>query len=98
VSLPIEFRLEAVEEVDVAYAWYDEQRAGLGEEFFAALLAQLERIEQNPQGWAVGYRGIRACPMRRFPYVVYYRFLNESIDIVAVQHGHRSPRAWRRRV
>ena len=97
MNLTADFRLEAVEEVDAAYAWYEEQRAGLGEEFLGAFLEQLERIQENPEGCAVLYRKIRACPMRRFPYVVYYRLLPDRINVIAVQHGHRNPRAWRRR-
>jgi plasmid stabilization system protein ParE len=97
MTLPIDFRLEAVDEVDAAYRWYDEQRAHLGEEFLEALLKQINDIQARPEGWAVLYRKIRACPMRRFPYIIYYRVLPERINVVAVQHGHRSPRAWRSR-
>jgi plasmid stabilization system protein ParE len=98
MTVPINFRLEAVEEIDVTFQWYEEQRGGLGEEFFSAFLSQLDRIRENPEGGAVLYRKIRACPMRRFPYVIYYRVLPDEINVIAVQHGHRNPRAWRRRV
>jgi hypothetical protein len=72
MTVPINFRPEAVEEIDATFQWYEEQRGGLGEEFFSAFLSQLDRIRENPEGWAVLYRKIRACPMRRFPYVIYY--------------------------
>ena len=97
MTLPIDIRLEAVDEVHAACEWYDEQRAGLGEEFLESLLKQLNDIQARPEGWAVLYRKIRACPMRRFPYIIYYRILPDQINVVAVQHGHRSPRAWRSR-
>ena len=71
LTLPIDFRLEAVDEVDAAYEWYDERRADLGEEFLEALFEQLNDIQARPEGWAVLYRKIRACPMRRFPYIIY---------------------------
>ncbi len=89
--------MEAVDEVDAAYAWYEDQRAGLGEEFLAAFVEQLERIQDNPEAWAVLYRKVRACPLRRFPYILYFRILPDRINVIAVQHGHRNPRAWRRR-
>ncbi len=97
MSLPIDFHLEAVDEVDAAFAWYDDQRIGLGEEFLEALLGRLEQIQESPEAWAVLYRKIRACPMRRFPYIIYYRVLADRINIIAVQHGHRNPKEWRRR-
>jgi plasmid stabilization system protein ParE len=97
MTLPFDFRPEAVEEIDATFHWYEEQRAGLGEEFFSAFLHQLDRIQESPEGWAVLYRNIRACPMRRFPYVIYYRLRSDRINVIAIQHGHRNPRAWRRR-
>jgi len=97
MTLPIDVRREAVDEVDAAYEWYEEKHAGLGEEFLTALLKRLDDIQTRPDGWAVLYRKIRACPMRKFPYIIYYRVLSERINVVAVQHGHRSPRAWRSR-
>jgi plasmid stabilization system protein ParE len=97
MTVPIDFRLEAVDEVDAVFLWYEDQRPGLGEEFLSAFLEQLDRIGENPEGWAVIHRKIRACPMRAFPYVIYYRLRSDRINIVAVQHGHRHPRGWRRR-
>ena len=97
MTLPIELRLEAVADVDAAYAWYEKQRAGLGEEFLSAFLEKLDLICDNPEAWALLFRKIRACTMERFPYVIYFRNLSDRVDIVAVQHGSRHPRNWRRR-
>ena len=65
MTLPIDFRHEAVDEVDAAFEWYDEQRPGLVEDFLEALLKRLDDVQASPEGWAVLYRRIRACPMRR---------------------------------
>jgi toxin ParE1/3/4 len=97
MTVPINFRPEAVEEIDATIQWYEKQRVGLGDEFLSALLEQFEHIRESPEGWAILYRQIRACPMRRFPYVIYYRAQPGAINVIAVQHGHRHPRAWRRR-
>jgi plasmid stabilization system protein ParE len=97
MTTPIDFRSEAVEEIDDAFTWYEEQRVGLGDEFLFAFLARIHDLQEDPQRWAVLYRKIRACPMRRFPYIIYYRLLDDCINVIAVQHGHRNPRAWRRR-
>jgi hypothetical protein len=50
MKLPLDFHPEAVEEVDAAYAWYEQNRAGLAEGFFSAFLEQLDRIQENPEG------------------------------------------------
>ena len=70
---------------------------GLGEQFLTALLDQLGRIQENPDAYAILYRKIRASPMRRFPYIIYYRVMPDRINVIAVQHGHQKPRSWRRR-
>ena len=97
MTVPINFRLEVLDEIDGAIRWYEKQRVGLGDEFFSALLNQFDLIRENPEGWAILYRKVRACPMRRFPYVIYYRVQPDGVIVIAVQHGHRHPHAWRRR-
>ena len=67
MTVPINFRLEVLDEIDGAIRWYEKQRVGLGDEFFSALLNQFDLIRENPEGWAILYRKVRACPMRRFP-------------------------------
>ena len=97
MSLPIDFHVEAVGEIDAAFDWYESQREKLGVEFLEALLKQFERIQVNPEAYAILWRQVRASPMRRFPYIIYYRLLADRINVIAVQHGHRNPGAWRRR-
>lgn len=97
MSAPVIFLPEAEEDIDQAHTWYEDQRAGLGDEFLDALRTVLERIADNPQTYATFRRDLRAAPLRRFPYVVYYRHRDEDVLIIAVQHGRRSPRAWRGR-
>jgi len=49
MTVPINFRPEAVEEIDATFQWYEEQRGGLGEEFLSAFLSQLDGIRENPE-------------------------------------------------
>jgi hypothetical protein len=48
-----------------AYEWYEEQVAGLGNEFLEALEAQFEAIAQSPQIYAETQRGVRRGWPRR---------------------------------
>lgn len=97
MSLPLAYTPEALTEIDEAYVWHEEQRSGLGEEFLTTLREQLNLIEESPLMYAVLYRGVRGGPMKRFPYVVYYRAETDRTTVIAMHHGSRSPRAWRRR-
>src|SRR5262245_40360561 len=97
MTLPVEYRLDALADIDAAYDWYERQSVGLGERFLGELHNQIGRIQQQPEAYAVLHNQVRAAPMRRFPYVVYYRLDPERILVVAVVHGHRHPRHWKSR-
>lgn len=86
------------DDVDVAYAWYEQQRSGLGEAFLSALQAALDDISRHAEAYAVVYRSTRARLTVRFPFVIYYRIREEIVEIVAVLHGRRSAEVWRKRV
>lgn len=97
MSLPVVFLPEAEDDIVAACAWYDEQRAGLGDQFLEALHTTVDQIRDHPQLHGVLRRDIRAAPLRRFPYLVYYRDRGTDILVIAVQHGRRSSRVWRGR-
>ena len=78
--------------------WYEEERPGLGEEFLQSIRESLARIGENPRLFAIVHRRIRATMARRFPYVIYFRVERARILVIAIQHGHRDPAAWRRRI
>lgn len=97
MSVPAVYLPEAEDDVEAAYLHYDQQRAGLGDEFMEALREVVGRIRNNPQMYGVFRRDIRAALLKRFPYVVYYRDRGADLLVIAVQHGRRSSRAWRGR-
>jgi plasmid stabilization system protein ParE len=97
MSLPVAYLPEAEDDIDAAYAWYERQRAGLGDQFLEALRDLVDRVRDNPQLYGVFRRDLRAAPFQRFPYVVYYRDRGADILVIAVQHGRRSSRAWQGR-
>jgi plasmid stabilization system protein ParE len=97
MSTPIAYLPEAEDDIVSTYEWYEHQLPGLGDRFLEALHKTAERISDNPQLYGILRRDIRAAVLRRFPYVVYYRIRTDDVLIIAVQHGHRSSRAWRGR-
>src|SRR5438309_1705819 len=97
MSLPAVYLPEAEEDIASAHAWYEQQLAGLGDRFLSALLERIEQIQDNPQLYGVLRRDVRAAPVQRFPYVIYYRARAADVLVIAVQHGSRSARAWTNR-
>ena len=89
---------EAEDDIAAAHAHYEERRMGLGDEFTQALRDVVDRLRTLPHTYGVVWRDIRAAPLKRFPYVVFYRARENAVLIIAVQHGRRSYRVWRRRI
>ena len=94
MTLPMEYALEVREDLDAAYAWYEEQQTGLGERFMTAVSDLVSRIQSNPERFGRVRGEVRAGLVHRFPYVVYFRVEESRIVIIAVLHGHRDPQIW----
>jgi plasmid stabilization system protein ParE len=97
MSLAVAYLPEAQDDIDAAYAQYEQRLVGLGDRFLEALRQVVERFADNPDLYGVVHQDVRAAPLRRFPYVVYYRSEPGRVLIIAVQHGRRSSRAWQGR-
>ena len=97
MTLQIEYSLEVRDDIDSAYAWYEEQQAGLGERFMSAISDVVAQIQLRPNGFGRVRGDVRAGLARDFPYVVYFRPESTRIVIIAVLHGRRDPRVWIRR-
>jgi toxin ParE1/3/4 len=94
---PLDFHPEAAQEANDAVDYYDQIRAGLGDDFRAELESTLSRIRQHPAAYAVEAGSVRVCPLRRFPYSVYYAELPDRLWVAAVGRQGRRPGYWSRR-
>ena len=81
-----------------AYAWYQQKRLGLGDEFLGAVDACVERIRLSPQMYRTVYRSYRRANLHRFPYAVFYEPRPELTTVYAVIHSSRAPEKWRERL
>lgn len=86
------FRPEVREELDQAYSWYENQQAGLGDEFLDCIDKILNQICQMPEAYPIVYRDIRRSVIRRFPYAVYYRIISSRVIVTAIFHGRQDPK------
>ena len=98
MKLAVVFRPEAADDVNAARRWYENQRAGLGKEFAQSLSGTIKRIQGMPRMYVRVLEEVRRAKLARFPYVVYYRLLDSSIEILAVLHGRRHPSVWQERI
>jgi plasmid stabilization system protein ParE len=97
MAYPLIVTPEAEQEMANAYLWYEQQRAGLGDEYLACVDDAFGFIQNTPLAFAESYRSIRQTLVNRFPFVVCYTFDGQCIHVLAVFHGHRDPDDWKRR-
>jgi hypothetical protein len=74
--------------------WYDEQEAGLGDEFIDEVEQTIATIAENPDRWPFIRGQARRCPVHRFPYGVVYTCRQGVVRVVSVMHLHRRPEYW----
>ncbi|GMV12825.1 MAG: hypothetical protein AMXMBFR56_10490 [Polyangiaceae bacterium] len=92
----VEFAPPARDEFDAAVDWYESQAEGVGRRFVQSVAETLEHIAEAPLESPVWHDDtrFRKAVVHRFPYVVFYRDLPKTIEVVAVAHGAREPGYW----
>jgi plasmid stabilization system protein ParE len=89
---------EAEQDIDEAYAWYEEQRVGLGERFLTAVDACIQAICRTPEMHQTIHEQYRRGLVRRFPYAVFYEYAEGKVTVYCVFHMSQDPEKWRRRL
>ena len=72
-----------------ARAWYDRQRAGLGDELLLAVAEAMLRLEEVPEQTPEYYKGFRRVLTKRFPYKIFYRIEGEAVIVFRILHAAR---------
>ena len=89
---------EAEQDIGEAYAWYEDRRPGLGEEFLSCVDASIQAICRMPEMHAEVHEHYRRALVRRFPYAVFYEYAGGRVTVYCVFHTSRDPFKWRRRL
>ncbi len=98
MAVEAHFAPEFEQDLAEGYAWYEEQREGLGEEFLERVDACLEGILSHPEMYAVFHKPFRRGLLRQFPYAIFYEYAAKVLTIHALFHNSRDPDKWRKRL
>ena len=72
--------------------YYNARSRGLGDDFVDEFEREVLRIAATPRRWMVVRDDIRRALMKRFPYVILFRLLDEpAVRITVVKHEKRHP-------
>ncbi|MGL4554160.1 MAG: type II toxin-antitoxin system RelE/ParE family toxin [Gemmataceae bacterium] len=94
---PARLTPEARNDLAGAHAWFDSRRPGGGDRFLDEVRRVLDLAEQHPGLYTEVSDGVRAAPLSRFGYVIYYREAPAEVVVIAVRHGHEEPSVWQGR-
>lgn len=94
---PVIVRPLARQDIARATRWYEEQSAGLGTRFIAAVDVALAAAGAGAERYPAVYRDVRRVRVEVFPYGVYYVVRAGVVQVLAVTHGRRHPRRWQTR-
>lgn len=91
------FRPAAAADIERAYRWYEDERVGLGEEFLEEVSVTVNAVLTQPRAFPVLHRDTRRALVRRFPFGLFYRIIDDTVVFVACFHARRDPSGWKRR-
>jgi toxin ParE1/3/4 len=84
--------------LDAAIARYESELTGLGLDLHVEVLAAFATIQGAPHRWPRHKNtSYRKCHVHRFPFIIFYLELADTLWIAAISHGKRRPDYWRRR-
>ena len=94
---------EALAEIRLARAWYQERSADAGRRFVDAIEEAVERIRGAPRSFVrvqlpQSDVELRRARLRRFPYSLVFVERDSLTAIIAIAHDKRRPLYWLARV
>ena len=92
------FTDQAKQDLAESRDWYEAEVDGLGYDLVDEVRKAVNRVESNAEQFAIEHRDARICPVKRFPFLVVFRIKGQQVEILALMHGHRDPKAWMKRI
>lgn len=98
MSRAVVYRPDAEAELEDGHDYLEQFRTGAGAALAAAVRATCNRIAANPRIGTEVLPGVRRVVVPKTKYCVYYRFDDDTVDVVSVFHTSRDPQIWQARV
>ncbi len=95
--LPIDYLPGARRDFDEFFDWYAARSTRAALRFVAAVDAALTSLANDPMRFASPDGVHHECPIKKFPFRIVYRLVDEGVLIVVVAHAKRRPGYWRDR-
>ena len=94
----ISFKPQALEDLEQILDYYDQAGPRLSLILEQKVYAVVENAARYPQMYSPVTDQVRRCKIPGFPYLLYYRLGEHTIDVLAVLHEKRHPQHWEDRL
>ncbi len=90
-----QFHPEAEAEHLETVAYYETRQAGLGASYLSEFEYALEQVCEAPHRYPIERQpDIRRMRLRRFPFTVFFRESEDTVQVLGVAHHRRRPSYW----
>ena len=89
--MKLRYTERAKDDIELAFAWYEKQRRGLGFEFLDCVEIAVKTILENPEIYRIYYSIFRGCVIRRFPFSVFYTVEGAEVVVHSVFGNRQDP-------
>ena len=90
--MTFEYHPAVADELEEIRDYYEDKSPGLGKRFVDELEQQLLSIAAMPSRWMIVRDDVRRSLLKRFPYVILFRVIDdEIIRVTVVKHERRHP-------
>ena len=96
--LPLDYLSGARRDFDESFDWYAARSTQAAQRSVSAVDAALANVVANPTRFASPDGVHRECPVKKFPFRIVYRLVDDGVLVVAVAHAKRRPGYWRDRI
>jgi hypothetical protein len=89
--MKIIFLSDSEHELNEAISYYGKQSSGLDDEFMSCVDISIKKICENPEMYPIAINNIHKMYLKHFPYLIYYKNINNKIIIYGIFHCNRNP-------
>ena len=88
--IPVRYAAEAISDIDGIFNYIARDNPLAAEAVLAAIEDAVDLLCYFPRkGRKTRERGVKALPLSRFPYIVFYRVIEGELVVLHVYHGAR---------
>ncbi|WP_339703772.1 type II toxin-antitoxin system RelE/ParE family toxin [Algoriphagus aquimarinus] len=81
-------------EISDAINYYERKLIGLGQRFLESVERSLSLIAKTPELYAIKKMPFRSCPLKGFPYLIFYAIEGEVIVVYSIFNTAQDPAKW----